>query len=667
MVDDEKSTLIKLAQFSFRKETGAIREGLYDGLVEMAIFSWCESDVQISQIPEAIDAIYPIILHKSIIKASVNRLIHEGTLIRRNGEKYVLSPNRKEVLTKLTDTRKEQIELLSTKFQQEVNSILHRVLSPDESLIAKNKLFLFISKYFFPRSKYSALLLCGKKIELSDSLVLEGVLKTSLADVENETLRGALKRGILNLFQTITPEVSEIFFEIVQNLYLLEVLNIDPDCSCIEKAEFSRIKFLLDTNVLVNLLCTHDPRRHKIALDFVEICKNLGTKLYVTDLTLSEYNHLLENSNSIFESINIPSSLLSDYPDPFISSYAEDVQLNPTETWEGYCSRMKKLGGNIEGTYGIKRYKYDWSAVFQKDYFEETKKAVAQSAEQFRGEPKHPEVARHDAAHLILVRELRDTEKATIFGPNLWFATLDHTLTMAEGVLDKYYPDNPLSTMYCDIWIQMVAPFLTSSKGKANAPEIFAHFISSQFWAKGERINYNDLQVIQGDWLNYSQLNERDIKEILSENFVKSYIKIAKGFIAEEKDIPEETKTKFTEQLSVKIEDMMSQKLGKFETELNQQSLQIEELRKENAGLKSSQNEKVEDQTKTIWRHGSGIMAAILLAVNVYMLLIGRIQLSLYSVPYLLGSGIVICILLMIAIAYDKVEVALKMILRLPK
>jgi hypothetical protein len=487
-----------------------------------------------------------------------------------------------------------------------------------------------------------------------------------IGDIATEPLKGAFKRGIINLFHAITPHEVEFFFETAQNLYLLEVLNIDPECSCFQKAEFSKITFLLDTNVL-SFLCTTDLRRHKIALDFVEICKSLGIKLFVSDLTFSEYNYLLENSNTIFKSITLPSSLLNDYPDPFISSYSEDLEATPSETWEGYYLRMKRLGGNIEGTYGIKKTKYEWSSIYQKPFFEEIAQAVAESAEQFRGEPKHPEVAKHDAAHLILVRDLRKPKESTIFGPSLWFATLDHTLTVAESTLEKYYPDGSLSTMYCDIWIQMVAPFLTSSKGK-NAPEIFAHFISSQFVVKEGRINYNDLMIIQGDWLTYSKLNEQDIKEILSETFVKNYLKIAKSFIADKKEVPSETKEKFSEELSIKIERIMSEKLGSFEAEVQRQGLQIEDLRKENETLKASKSPdlRTDDKTKTVWRHAAGIMAAILLVINAYMLLIGRIQLSIYSVPYLLGSGIVICVLLMIAIAYDKIEVALKMILRLP-
>jgi hypothetical protein len=174
--------------------------------------------------------------------------------------------------------------------------------------------------------------------------------------------------------------------------------------------------------------------------------------------------------------------------------------------------------------------------------------------------------------------------------------------------------------------------------------------------------------IIQGDWLTYSKLNEQDIKEILSETFVKNYLKIAKSFIADKKEVPSETKEKFSEELSIKIERIMSEKLGSFEAEVQRQGLQIEDLRKENETLKASKSPdlRTDDKTKTVWRHAAGIMAAILLVINAYMLLIGRIQLSIYSVPYLLGSGIVICVLLMIAIAYDKIEVALKMILRLP-
>lgn len=53
------------------------------------------------------------------------------------------------------------------------------------------------------------------------------------------------------------------------------------------------------------------------------------------------------------------------------------------------------------------------------------------------------------------------------------------------------------------------------------------------------------LKIIQGDWFVYSRLNEQDLREILSEKFTKDYIKIAKGYLGQDKEIPEEAKEKF--------------------------------------------------------------------------------------------------------------------------
>ena len=63
----------------------------------------------------------------------------------------------------------------------------------------------------------------------------------------------------------------------------------------------------------------------------------------------------------------------------------------------------------------------------------------------------------------------------------------------------------------------------------------------------------------------------------------------------------------------------------------------------------------------------SGILGTLLLIINLLSFTIGQIQLTVFSVAYLLGSFVVTAVLLIIAIAYEKVEVALKILLNIGK
>ena len=661
---DEKKALVSLSQFVFRNEAGKIREGLYDGVVELAIYTKGEKGILRSEISGEIRRNHPINLHEFVIDETLDRLARCGAVTRHNGDLYSIDPERMTQLSELINRRKEQIELLSSNFIQEVKSSLKREASSEDIEIVNKKLFVFLSDLLIPRSKFSAALLTGRKIELPEDIEAETVLKKTLSDVASADLKGALKKAFVSLFQKMDENLKKVLFDIVENLYLLEVLNIDPECNCLQRVEFSKIKFFIDTNTIIYLLCSTDPRPHKISSDFMSICRSLGTQVFVSDLTMSEYNHVLENSNAVYKDISIPSSLLGDYPDPFVSSYAEEVKQHPSETWEGYYLRMKRLGGDIEKVEGIKRFEYDWNELFKKAFFAEIVKAVTDCAKIHRGYPKHEVVARHDAAHLILVREMRKNQKSTIFGPNAWFASLDHTLICAEKFVDKYCPSNAPSTMNCDIWIQMIAPFLSTSMREASAPEIFSNFISSQFWVVRERVNYENLKIIQGDWLKYSRLNEHDLREILSEKFVKNYVGVAKGYIGEDKEIPEDVKDRFEKELAVKIDKILAEKIGEIENRLRDKEGKLKELEAENQRVKSDR-QMSDVKTRMFWRQVAGVLGALLFLANIYLLGTGQMALTLYSVPYLLGSWLTICVLLMIAIAYERVAVVLKMIFNL--
>lgn len=661
---DEKKALINLSQFIFRKEAGRIREGLYDGLVELAVFLRGEKGVSKSEVQSVIKDHYPINLHQSIVDASLFRLWRSRAITRRSDNRYYLEPKRKWSISDQISERKKQIERLSDGVLEEVKLNFDKDMSEEIAEGVKSKFFVFLSDFLTPRARVGAAMLTGKGIEIPENLEVKRVLDETLADITDPYLKGAIRKGFANLFQKMDEEMQKFLFDIAENIYLLETLNLDPECRCLQRIEFSKIRLFLDTNVIIYLLCPSDPRLHRIASNFVDICKSFGIQLCYSNLTMSEYKRVLERSNTLFAEMEIPSHLLGDHPEPFISSYAEELKQDPDQTWEGYYLRMKRLGGDVEKLYGLKRFSEDGDEIFEKEFFEKITNRVSGCAKVHRGSAKHEDVAKHDAFHLILVRELRKGEQTTVFGPNTWFASLDHTLLCADKVVDNYYDDKIPSTMNCDIWIQMMAPFLSADVRDSSAPEILSHFISSQFWVARDRVNYENLKIIQGDWLSYSRLNEQDLREILSEKFVKDYVKSAKSLLSEDKEISEEAKEKFERELAVKVDNILNRKIDEYQGQIEQKEKELRQLEEKSQRVISSAQLK-EDRTKTFWRQVAGVLGSILAIANIYSISIGQIPLNLYSVPYLLGSWIVICVLLMIAIAYDKVEVALKMILNL--
>jgi hypothetical protein len=663
---DSKGALISLSQFVFRKEADELREGLYDGLVQLAIFLSGSEGLSSSEIQGVISKQYSKIqLHQSFVDDSVRRLVRNRTIFqRRYYDRYRLYPEARKSLSNQIDERKNQIEKISNQVIEKVKSEYTQEIKVEDLDIITKKFFLILSKIIIPRGKVSAALLTGIGTEIPENLQIQNALKETLKDVPNLDLKMAINNAIFKFFQEMNDETAKFLFDISENIFLLEVLNLDPECQSLQRIEFSKISLFLDTNVVMSLICSHDPKRKSIASEFAQICSSLGINLYVTNQTMIEYNYVLDCADKNFKEIDIPARFLRDYDDSFIASYVEELQQSPAQTWEGYYLRMKKLGGDFENKFKASRFKENREEILQFNFFKEVADKVSECSKIHRGSKKNEPVSNHDAYHLLLVRELRKGVTETIFGPKTWFASLDNSLICVDKFIDNYYDDKTPSTMNCDVWIQMMAPFMSSDVREQEMCEIFASLISSQFLAARDRINYEKLKIIQGEWLNYSRLNENDLREILATQFVENYIGIVTKLTKEEKEIPNELKQDFEKQLDVKIDEILNRKIEKIENEVRQKEIEIKKLEKQAQQIEESSKTKI-DRTKTFWRQIAGILGIILAGVNIlfmYSIYVGQTALTTYSIPYILGSWLVTCILLMIAIAYDQIQVVLKMI-----
>lgn len=591
-----------------------------------------------------------------------------------------MSASRHHEIQRLSKTRNETIQKLNSFILEEMRSRLNREMSKDEQDRIIRDFYLFLYLLIRSRSKLGAQMLTAKEIMPSDMLHPEQILKESLKDTA-PALRDVEGRVFGGIFTKIDDSLKEFILDLSSSTFCIQIMNLDPDCQCLERMEFSKVMMLLDTNTLMALICPTRPE-HVVARDFINLSRSLGTKLYFTKRTIDEYRQVLEKSNEIYKSLNVPPRLLGSIDDTFISSFSLELKMKPKQTWEGYYYRMRQLGGAIEKRFGIKIFGEEYNEILDYDYFQTLVEAVSSCYETLRGTAKKEEVAAHDAFHLILVRELRKKQEKTIFGPTSWFASLDYTLIWADKILDSFNPSNAPSTMNCDIWIQMITPFLGPDLRDKEAPRVFADLLASQFTVIPKRIKREDLKRIQGEWMNYDLLDEADLREILAEGFVKEYKKQVKKLIEEGEDIIT-AKKDFEFKLNLKLNQILNRKMQNLVSEVKNTKVesraverrlneQMQSLREEletsrtrSKTLKSELSD--EHKIKKTWRHASGILGTILLLANLLLLTSGQMELTIFSVPYFLGSSVVTAVLLMIAIAYEKVEVALRILLNIGK
>jgi hypothetical protein len=450
----------------------------------------------------------------------------------------------------------------------------------------------------------------------------------------------------------------------------------------LEKEAFSEKLLFLDTNVIISLVCESDPL-YKLVTDLIELTTSLGVKLVVSERTIEEYLDVLEDSNSRPQKIkNLDYRSARLIRDPFISSYNLEKEFLPSQTWEGYYYRMKQIESIIQKKFNIEVWKEKHEEIKENPLFDYVAKQVTNCFEIFRYRPKTVKVAEHDAFHLLLIREFRKNEIPTFLGPRNWFITSDATLLCVDKAISRKpeFKDKTPSSMLCDIWLEMISPFLGSNYKDKSLP-LFTLLLRRNFATMPFKISTEDLSLIQGDWMQYDWIEDSDIEKILNEKWVKKYIakvKVAEG--AGEKDKVEELASLFAKKLHNELARLKDEKVKYFMEERDKaikildekDRYEIPELRRTIQKQESAIKEKdttLEQQTQRLvileaeykkkWRTISGILGATLILTSLFLMILvvtGIFQISVYSVSLILGCLGFGCVLLLITISYKQVK-----------
>ena len=157
--------------------------------------------------------------------------------------------------------------------------------------------------------------------------------------------------------------------------------------------------------------------------------------------------------------------------------------------------------------------------------FDDVVKEVSNCQKKFTGSGKSIEVARHDAEHLILSKDLRKRQKPSPLGPDYWFLTVDRSLVCADEIVSKtvYSQDRVPASIHLEFWLELISPLLSQDSG-ANPIDVFSNLLQSKFAKIPHGLNPSDLIELQGDWLDYKDLEVEDIEEILSDVIVSDYL-----------------------------------------------------------------------------------------------------------------------------------------------
>jgi hypothetical protein len=655
-----RDALIRISQFVLRGETEQMRQELQENVVEMALFLL--DSQRVASLEDIIRIMKEKILvdfPRPVLKAILFRLIGSGKVTPDN----VLSTQRRTEIESQTRNYSKALDDMTVELAEKTERSLGAPLTPDQKHVVMGTLFKFLSVLFMRRADISARLITSQ--EVGDSALRDPLadLNKSTESIEDKPLRDATKNAILETLEKPSDIVARFLLHLNENLVCVQVLNLDPECQTLEREAFAKKNLVLDTNVIIALLCPSS-RQHRLSRELVNLTREIGARMLITERTLKEFTKVLDDANTQMKGLksSIPVRFLEAVDDDFIASFAIEKQLHPHEQWQGYYLRTQHVKSILKNNYGIELLGDDRPEILERTYFSEIAGKVSDCFVQTRGKPKKKAVADHDAYHLILVRELSKESSPTMVGSSHWFLSHDQTLAYVEPLLRTKLGDGKtVSALVSEIWLQIIEPFLSRDVREKQAVQVFAELLSSQFSSVPFRIKQSVLAEVQGDWLNYEGLETDDLETILGEKFVSDYLSKVREFRGagqDTKDVSEQ----FGKQLDDRLKTLAGQKIRSLGDELKGLQGEIQLKKDTEDDLRAELIS--ERRFSRIWRACSGVAGLTMIFSNLMFISTRMLEFNAFTTAYFMATFLFGAILVFIAIAPGNVIVRLEAALR---
>jgi hypothetical protein len=567
LANERRDTLIRVAQYVFRRESQELRDDLNDNLLETVLYLRGRRGVTKAEIPISIEQEFGIKdFPWALIDQSLDRLMNVKKRVKVENGRYILFDSRIKEIENVIKRKKEILKSMESKLNE---ILLRRYRKQPDRMVSDliiQLFYEFLALLFILRSDLISDLLSfskGEKIraKLKAPLILLDEMLTERC--KDDEIREAFRDSVFELFSKLDEDTLICLGQIAQNFVYIKLLNIDPECRFIVKEALSQKTLLLDTNIIISfLLPTHVNNQFTVKL--IELTKQLGVKILYTTRTEAEYFDVLDEANKAREILEpIKASLLGRTSKAFIRSYATAKVKLPSLTWDGFYYEMRQLGSKL-GKIGIgifedKELRRELQQ--EKELLDKTKSWVDKCALSV-GNIKSDSVIEHDAYHLLLIRKLREKEESDMLGPQYWFLTYDTSLFCVDQKINEEtakYSDPP-SSMIAELWLTFLTPFLGPDVANIDLPRLFGELMKTSLALLPAEIPLDLLVEIEKPWLNYEALDEEDIEAILGDKVVQEYIKQAEMLRKKGDARYEEVKKSLREVVSQKTSDLLNKR-----------------------------------------------------------------------------------------------------------
>lgn len=668
--NDRKQAILKMSKFVLREPTANIRGSLYRRMLEIGTYL-SDEKTQEKGLDGILDLIekqfFGIKLEKEAAEKYMKQLEEEGLVKSENG-RYLLQ---EEERSQIENYSKDALALVSsceTNFIEDIKEKNAKDISPEDIETLKNCFYQFIVQLVSRYVATTARLFIEGTLGRIPQVAGEKLVDQSISQISNVQLREATGKTLLEWMQSPDYRFIEYLFLMRQNFLCIEVLNLDPDCRMLEREEFSKKWLFLDTNVLLHLIA--ESELHAQTKRLVDSTRQLGCSVYVTKRTLDELNVLLDKTKKTLERAKATPWQLSKATNVFIRKYGNILLNGKSASPAEYMSQFSDMEDLLNGM-GIKLFDEEHMEIKELPEYSELVKEVQKCFARLRGRMKTVDVAEHDAYHLLLVKTLRESDTASILGPNKWFLTYDLTLPSVDSFIRKRFnfSEHTMATMIANIWNEIVSPFLIGIVSQKDLVEVLKSFVSSEFTPISEGIEVETLARLEIDWTEYDWLEIKEIQEITSQRFVLDYISRSEQVARTgDSEAIERLRSEFNLAFSRLIGQISNRKIEQVRIKLEEREKETEKLKISVKDLEKTRNELRESLTSEHiarvralklslrMRYVAGIVGVILVGIGSVLIILMKEtatwQITSSYVAFLLLGAI----LLLMAIAPKRVS-----------
>jgi hypothetical protein len=673
-IDDKRLAIITLAQYVLRRESTSIREDLYENVIETAIYLGTQENrpLDLAGLERTLEAkLLGIKLPSALVTRTIEALERSNRVKRTPDNGLAVTETRKVQISEQIEEQRSLADGVEKKLSDciitEYTQLAMQVPTSTKLREALEVFYSFLLSLLREKGNFAAAVLSGSQ-QIGSYPIPSEILTRVSSELKDSVMRRAILSAIETLFRSGSQDLARYVLRICQNFICLRILNLDPECRRLEQDLLSRQTMLLDTSVLISLVCEGRPS-HNLVRETLKFASDLNVNVVFSQQTAEEFFRVLETSNHIYGQMsgpNVPWRVLEKLDDPFIMDFSVEHKSNPSQTWEGYYLRNKEIVGVLQRNFQIEKYAIDEKRIKELPWFDDVTQKVAQCYFSMRVSLKEWEVSAHDSLHMLAVKELRKGQPKGALGPDYWFLTEDRTLRCADGEINikGKYEDKTSVVMESDIWLEMITPFLSISPKQA-LPPAYSELCRSQLRPIAAGINPDILRIAQGEWLNYDWLRTEDIESILHQRFVQEYsekIQSRRESGFDTQPLVDE----FRRKIDSSVAKVFDQKMAVLRQENEQKIADLRRQSEESIGQLSDEIRLLQSAAATdrratqFWRTVAGILGVLIIGAVLYLFFTTpapSYQITAICVVFVVGG----IILLLMAIAHEQVKAMLSL------